>query len=198
MQARFEEDGYTIVPVLIDAALVESTKKRIDARLARVRSSPEFIAGAKGTINLPNLETDVREIVERLDDPAVARLLETHLGPSYSRRISYRSPRPGHGAQTLHADWPEPVPIGQWAVANVFIALCDVDASNGGTRLVPGSHREFDRFQAKSPSQRHPNEIVPRLKSGDALVFSGHILHSGTRNTSSRERPLVIVNYQRK
>jgi len=126
--------------------------------------------------------------------------------PDYSKRISaraihaaYRIAVLGPGtAQTLHADWPEPVPIGQWAVANVFIALCDVDASNGGTRLVPGSHREFDRFQAKSPSQRHPNEIVPRLKSGDALVFSGHILHSGTRNTSSRERPLVIVNYQRK
>src|SRR5579864_8173722 len=110
--AAFEEDGYTIVPAFIDAALVESTKKRIDARLAQVRSSPEFIAGAKGTINLPNVEIDLPEVVARLDDSSVTRLVESHLGTRYSRRISYRSPRPGHGAQTLHADWTGSVPVG--------------------------------------------------------------------------------------
>ena len=196
INAQFDEDGYVIVPSFIDRDLIDSTRKQITARLAQERSTPEFIVGAKGTINLANLEDDLPEIAARLDDPNIVQRLEVHLGPRYSRRLSYRSPQPGHGAQTLHVDWAGQVPIGRWLVANVFIALCDIDASNGGTRVVPGSHRDFSRFQAKSPRDRHPNEIVPRLHAGDALIFSGHILHSGTRNMSSSERPLLTANYQ--
>ncbi len=161
------------------------------------RRTPEFIAGAKGTINLANLDDEFPDIVQMLADSPVSELLEAHIGARYSRRLSYRSPQPGHGAQTLHTDWTGNVPIGQWVVANAFIALCDINASNGGTRLVPGSHREFSRFRAKSPVDRHPKEIVPQLHAGDALVFSGHVLHSGTKNTSARERPLLMANYQR-
>jgi len=180
-----------------DAALAESTKNRIAERLAYARKTPEFIKGAKGTINLSDLDGELPEIVARLNDDPVDELLQSHIGRSYSRRLCYRSPQPGHGAQALHTDWKGNVPLGNWVVANVFIALCDIDASNGGTRLVPRSHREFSGFQAKSPADRHSREVVPRLSTGDALIFSGHILHSGTKNSSTRERPIVMANYQR-
>ena len=195
--SHFNESGYAIVPALIDFALIDSTKKRIAERLARERETAEFIAGAKGTIHLGTLDEELPEIVERLHDRSLMSLLESHIGHAYSRCLSYRSPQPGHGAQTLHTDWAS-VRIGEWVVANVFIALCDIDASNGGTRLVPRSHREVSRFQAKSPAHHHPKEIVPRLAAGDALIFSGHMLHSGTRNQSLHERPLLIANYTRK
>jgi len=196
--ARFDEDGYIIVPGFVDAALIDRTKRRIGELRTQARGTAEFIVGAKGTINLSDLEDKLPEIVERLLEPSVTQPLAAHLGPRYSRRLSYRSPQPGHGAQTLHVDWTDRVPIGDWVTANVFIALCDIDASNGGTRLVPGSHRQFSGFRARSPNDRHPQEIVPSLRAGDALVFSGHILHSGTKNKSSHERPLLMANFQKR
>lgn len=198
MHNRFDRDGYVIVPGLIDAGLIASTKRKIAELLAKARQTPEFILGAKGTINLPHLDGELPQIVASLQAQPIQALLQRHLGGSYIRReLAYRNPQPGFGAQTLHTDWTGPVPPGQWVVANAFIALCEIDASNGGTRLVPGSHQQVGSFRAKAPSDRHPNEIVPHLRAGDALVFSGHILHSGTKNTSAAQRPVLIANFVR-
>lgn len=198
MQSRFDHDGYVIVPGLIDAGLIESTKRKIAELLAKARQTPEFILGAKGTINLPRLDEELPLIAASLQAESIQALLQAHLGGSYVRReLAYRNPQPGFGAQTIHTDWTGPVPPGQWVVANAFVALCEIDASNGGTRLVPGSHRQVSTFRAKAPSDRHPNEIVPHLSAGEALVFSGHILHSGTKNASSTQRPLLIATFQR-
>jgi hypothetical protein len=197
MQGRFDEAGYVIVPGLVGRDLVDSAKQRIAELLAQARRTPEFIAGAKGTIGLPHLGAELPQIIAALRSPAITEPLEHHLGAGYALRdLSYRSPQPQFGAQTLHVDWTRPVPRGQWIVANVFIALCEIGTANGGTRLVPGSHQHVSGFRAKSPTDRHPGEVVPSLHAGDALVFSGHVLHSGTKNASAHERPLLMANFE--
>ncbi len=82
-------------------------------------------------------------------------------------------------------------------VVTAIVALCPIDAGNGGTRLVPGSHRRPDLQRRAEALELHPDEIVPTLAVGDALVFDGHLLHSGTQNHSDADRPALQIVWRR-
>ena len=43
----------------------------------------------------------------------------------------------------------------------------------------------------------HPDEVLLTGDAGDAFVFSGHLLHSGTPNRSADERPALQVTWRR-
>jgi ectoine hydroxylase-related dioxygenase (phytanoyl-CoA dioxygenase family) len=105
-----------------------------------------------------------------------------------------RDPLPGFGAQTLHRDWTakregDPVPV-----VTVLWLLDDYSADNGATRVVPGSHRRVTPLDPSfsDPSRRHPREQRVVAPAGSALLFDGHLLHSGTRNESASESRRVL------
>lgn len=99
---------------------------------------------------------------------------------------------PGEKAQALHRDevaWPEHkdtmledrFSAPQLEVEAVF-ALSDFTAENGGTRVVPGSH--------KWPQKRKPkaHEIVQaEMPAGSAVFYLGSTVHGGGANTTTGE-----------
>ena len=105
--------------------------------------------------------------------------------------VSFRSPQPGFGAQKLHADDVPNLDNGPDRVATAIVALVDFTEENGSTRLIPGSHRRVDLQRRSGSLDRHPDEIRLLGSAGTAFVFSGHVLHSGTRNDSTSERPAL-------
>jgi hypothetical protein len=192
----FDRDGVVAVPGLLTERQVADALALLSRLVDAARRDPEQAGQVSGgTVHLADLaEVGLPEVWE---DPRVMAVVRHHLGASATATaVTYRSPQPGYGAQTLHVDWTGPVPPGSWQVANLMMALVPFTETNGATRVVPGSHRSpYQRFRPRSPSDRHPGERVLTGPAGTGYVFSGHLLHSGTSNRSAAPRHALLVNY---
>ena len=88
-----------------------------------------------------------------------------------------------------------------------WLAVDDVDAENGGMKVVPGSHREeIVCPQTADPAVSFTTDYVPvppgmeavhtDMKAGDVLFFNGSVIHGSTPNTSAtRFRRSLIAHY---
>lgn len=100
---------------------------------------------------------------------------------------------PGARKQILHREEDTipffPVPRPNLVVATMW-AISDFTANNGGTLLVPGSH--------KWPAERRaePDEIrAAEMPAGSVLFWMGGTLHAGGANVSDDWRYGVILSY---
>jgi hypothetical protein len=198
--ARFDAEGWVALPGLLGPDDCHNTLEAVSRLVERARVEPgarDRVTG--GTLHLDALHTSPEPLPEVWADERVLAVVRHHLGPeAVVADATYRAPLPGHGAQTLHADWPAPIYDAQWQVCNALIALVDINEQAGATRVVPGTHRTPDsRFRAKSPTDRHPRQVLLAGAAGTAFVFSGHLLHSGTVNGTDAPRHALLVNYRR-
>lgn len=83
---------------------------------------------------------------------------------------------------------------------NILLALTDVGLGDGGTMIIPGSHKaslphpqfgDFDRAQMDVM----PGAIEVRLNRGDALLFCDGLSHGASSRTNPGERRVVIYRY---
>lgn len=79
---------------------------------------------------------------------------------------------------------------GEEILVSANIALTEFTATNGATRVVPGSHLwEKDRVPKDSEVCQ---AIMPR---GAALLYSGNVIHSGGANTDAMVRMGLYLGY---
>ena len=101
---------------------------------------------------------------------------------------------PGEPAQTIHRDqWAFdffPFPADYDVQCNTLWAMTDFTARNGGTRLMPGSHRFEDRLQFKE-SDTEPAE----MEAGSVLLYTGKLYHGGGANQSDAVRRGINIAY---
>lgn len=101
---------------------------------------------------------------------------------------------PGQGAQPLHRDdgvffWRHPQ-YGREARVQVMVAVNDFTAENGGTLVIPGSHKWDD--------ERRPlvSEAIPAvMNAGSALIWIGSLYHAGGENVTGKARTGVTMAY---
>tara|TARA_R110002110_G_scaffold367152_1_gene577053 strand:- start:85 stop:639 length:555 start_codon:yes stop_codon:yes gene_type:complete len=80
--------------------------------------------------------------------------------------------------------------LGEEILVSANIALTEFTATNGATRVVPGSHLW--------PADRQPTEseigyaVMPK---GAALLYSGNVIHSGGANTDAMMRIGLYLGY---
>lgn len=111
--------------------------------------------------------------------------------------LAGRDPLPGFGLQGLHADWPFRAHYEPYYAVTALWLLDDFTATNGATRLIPGSHL-WKRPLPKSmqqPNTNHPEQQIVIAKAGSVLAFNGHLYHSGTRNESNLSRRVLQLTY---
>jgi len=75
-------------------------------------------------------------------------------------------------------------PINPPVVVNVFFALTPFGRANGGTRLVPGSHRSG---RHPDPARAYP-EAQPEVPPGTAIVWEGRTWHGAGINSGNAPR----------
>ena len=136
----------------------------------------------------------VRELVRH---PNSMGLCDHHLGPNCERYqlhvTAALSVAPGARSQVLHRE-EDPFSFFAPPRPNLILAtmwsISDFTVENGGTLLVPGSHRwQADR-------QPEANEIVSaEMPAGSVLVWLGGTLHGAGANTSNDSRYGVILTY---
>jgi ectoine hydroxylase-related dioxygenase (phytanoyl-CoA dioxygenase family) len=86
---------------------------------------------------------------------------------------------------------------------NILLALTDIGPGDGGTLVLPGSHKsqiphpEFTKPWAERAKNMTPIEgsVEVHLKAGDALLFVDAVCHGASARTNAGERRVVIYRY---
>jgi ectoine hydroxylase-related dioxygenase (phytanoyl-CoA dioxygenase family) len=87
---------------------------------------------------------------------------------------------------------------------NVIVALTDVGPGDGGTCIIPGSHKsnfehpdliQHPPFGQRVPMDQLEGTVEMHYKAGDALVFSDAVTHGANPRTNPGERRVIIMRY---
>jgi ectoine hydroxylase-related dioxygenase (phytanoyl-CoA dioxygenase family) len=122
--------------------------------------------------------------------PIVERLLDSECLLSSMTAIEMH---PGQARQPLHCDdGSHGLPRGQrtWGVVAIW-ALSDFTPANGGTHVVPGSHR-FERIPRRGDD---PESVQIEMAAGSVLFYDASLWHGGGTNQSEARRLGIVVNY---
>ena len=134
-------------------------------------------------------------------DARVLALLDRLLLPGYLLTASQAiCIHPGEKAQPIHYDdtfYPIPRPRRSISYSTI-VAVDDFTAENGGTEIIPGSHRWSDAEIAGAYHGRHADvppppalerALVPmEVKAGACIFFAGTLMHRGGANRSAAPR----------
>lgn len=178
------------------AAVRSELTEHVEAAEAGEDDPTDFYPGkTHRVIALPHRSATVRELMMH---PTVDALGDRHLLPNCKKwQLNVSAALeigPGARDQILHREedlypyWTPPRPN---LILATMWAVSDFTADNGGTQLVPGSHRwPVDRIAA-------PDEIVrAEMTSGSVLFWLGGTLHGGGANSTHDDwRYGVILTY---
>ncbi len=203
--SALERDGCVIVdgalPDWMMAALNAELADRITTSSPGIREpSVPYMAEFYGldTVRLDGLPAKSKVFSDVMCQPHLLAAADHFLLPTCARYTFSTGQlieiRPGETDQSLHRDedawmhFPRPHPELE---VEALYALSDFTRENGGTRVVPGSHRwPPDRKPA-------PDEIVQaEMPAGSGLMYLGSTLHGGGANrTANERRRAVFVGY---
>ncbi len=133
-------------------------------------------------------------------DLTVTQVVEGVLGPDFLiSTFSGIDLKPnGNNIQPLHPDdaliplaRPHERPIG----CTVMWVVTDFNERTGGTRLLPGSHREPLDLLWSQDTERMGQAIQPDMKPGSVLVFDHALFHGASDNPSDDWRLGLHVSY---
>lgn len=191
--AAIERDGYVVLEDVAPPSLFEEIEAVVDRLAAHAPTGRNEFEGHH-TVRLYNLLAKDPVFAAVADNDDVVALCERVLGAhiQVSIMLAIRI-LPGETAQGLHRDdglfpLPDPHPP---VVFNTMWAIDDFTAANGGTRLIPGSHRW--------PPGRRPGPgddvVTAEMPRGSVLAWVGNLWHEGGANTSDRPRLGIAMNY---
>lgn len=195
-QQQIEQQGYTILPRIIEPDLIEAL---IDAitRLERelnIAPATNFFEGFK-TTRVYNLLAFGAPFTRVAEHPAVLPLVERVLDVGcLVSSLSSIAIGPDEAPQPWHADdqlipLPRPhVPL----VCNTMWAITDFTADNGATRIVPGTHLAAE---TPPPFGDLPGQMAAEMPAGSVMVYNGSMWHGGGANKTDRRRVGVAMNY---
>ena len=207
---------------VVNAQARHDAKSKAD--LNAIRSRGHRI-GVKGVGNMLQVINETQAVAPYLANSQILDIAEAFFGPwsrisSTSCVINY----PGNERGYWHADWPynqtnsshirAPYPDTLLHLATIWM-LSDFTEENGGTFLLPGSHRmdqnpsvravlERDRtdidgsadplpgFETDSP---YPTEVQATGKAGSVLLYDSRLWHAVAPNQSDHPRVAILVRY---
>ena len=177
--------GFAIVEDALDAETLATLASTAQAALTNETGGTRH-----ATIERPSA------IANHPDVAAAAR----HVGGGDYQCVasSVRDPLPGHGQQGLHTDWHPRTSHRAPFVGISCLWLIDAfTATNGATRVVPGSHRQGRPIPKSyvAPQAHHEDEQLLIAPAGSLIVFNCHLWHSGTENRSNSQRRVLQEQY---
>lgn len=189
---RLAEDGFVILPRLLDAERLANVSAELEPHFGREGWGRNDFEGLR-TERVYSLLAKCPSVAALVEHPRIIEVLDAYLRPSrllaacQATRI-----HPGETAQYLHADdelgaGPRPR-APHWV--SLMWALSPFTAENGSTLLVPGSHRYAD--------ERRPSEseaVALDIEPGSALVWLGGVFHAGGANVSNETRTGISIIY---
>ena len=214
VHAMIARDGVVIIEGLLSAEVVARVNDEVGAVLDDADPDAELFNPVMKAFHGPCTKqvAGVCAIsptfaTEVMCHPLLLALCDRILLPScarYQLNLGHLLQRgPGADEQLLHRDeavWSDvPKPAPELQLATV-IALVDFTRENGGTRIVPGSHRWADRTlsPAEQFAQAPPTAeqiAYAEMPAGSAVVYTGGTIHAGGSNTTEIPRRGAHLSY---
>lgn len=200
---RIADDGYTVIPDFLSADDLTEVRRVLGLYLGSHVGRNDF-EGTR-TERVYTLVARGRVFWTIALDPRVTALCERFLQPGFLLTASQAIRiHPGETPQPFHTDdgfytIPRPRPM---VSLSTIVAVDAFTAENGGTEVIPGSHRWDDRQLAGTFDDRGDDgsrrahteaslEAQARavtMPAGACVVFAGTLLHRGGRNRSDGMR----------
>ncbi|HZU73643.1 MAG TPA: phytanoyl-CoA dioxygenase family protein [Acidimicrobiales bacterium] len=195
-RADLDEHGYCLVEAALSPDEVARMRQRIvELAAAEVADGTDYVYENGSNQRVWALLNKGEMFVDLALHPLALELMEHLLGYGFLlSNIDANIAGPGGQPMFLHADqsyvpppWPWKFPL----VANIMWMLDDFTATNGATRVVPGSH-----LLGHGPDPSAPGETVAACApAGTALVFDGRLWHQTGANTTADQRRHGILAY---
>ncbi len=211
MLSALDEDGGLIIEGMFARSTIERMREGIESaseRFAPGGATQGLGQDGKGfvganTIRFSGLGKLSPAFFEMLDNDIYRQLADAALLPNCGSYWVNSGQAmligPGSEAQGLHRDcmnwtqyclplWPNCPEV----TLSAMIALDDVTEELGATRVIPGSHKWEAYGDAWDQAQTAPAELLV----GDALVYSGKVVHGGGSNqTKDRWRKAMHLSF---
>ena len=200
--AELREHGVGVVPrvlsreraLAVRGALLDAAAENERRGVATFMPELDPNAANVRVFNLLDLHATFRELILH---PVATALVRGLLGEHWAiSNFTANVAKPGSGSMSLHSDlslvMPEPW-LAPWSM-NIVWCLDDVDAENGGTLYLPGSHRLARRSEV-------PRSPLPQMRAfsaplGSIVAMDGRVWHTSGANVSAdRERALLFGYY---
>jgi ectoine hydroxylase-related dioxygenase (phytanoyl-CoA dioxygenase family) len=200
---RIEEDGYTIIEDFLTAEDLAEVRRVLGFYLGTHHGRNDF--EGERTERVYTLVARGRVFWKIVLDPRVLALCKHFLMRGYLLTASQAIEiGPGETPQAFHTDdsfyhLPRPRPM---VSLSTIVAVDAFTSENGGTQIIPGSHRWSDdqlagTFAASGMQgpesdvrdaelERHARTV--ELPAGGCIVFAGTLLHRGGRNRTASKR----------
>ena len=200
LQEDFVTWGYCLVADGVSRDQCEHLRQRIERQalaerqlgIAHLSPAQQHVWALvnKGAAFVRAMEHDPEAVQS---GPLLEYLLDGFLGAgwhhlSFIANISF----PGCHPQGLHQDQSLIAPyvtVDAPVLVNTIYILQDVDHTNGGTLLIPGSHRSTGEGDEQFGSV--PRPINLEAPAGTILLMDGRVLHGGAVNRSDRLRYII-------
>ena len=205
---RIQIEGWCVVNNVIPEHEVKKIKESI---INTATSQPE--APINGRQAVRGLIAYDQSIAPYLSDDRIMAINEAFFG--HHVRISMTTgvilepgyPRADGNGGGLHSDYPfgqgydfrvpAPYPDAPLLLTSLWM-LTPFTKKNGGTVLVPGSHKAENNPTGNSRlvlESTHPSEIQAEGDPGSVLLFDSRIWHTNGANKSNTNRIAVIARY---
>ena len=196
---ELNRDGYVILKNLFTKDDCEIAKEKIDTIYKN--QIDEF--GGEKNLEYINDQNVARALfvydeffVKFFNHEQILEVLEKCFGKKYILNLQnspINKPYDAHYGSTWHRDlsYQHFVPSRPVAI-NVLICLDSFTKKNGGTFILPGSHRN-EVFP--SESYRNKNETQIEADVGDAFIFDSLLYHRAGANNTGKDRKLIVHMY---
>lgn len=194
-----QRDGYSIIENFLRPAELRAVREGLAPHLERHRGRNNF--EGERTERVYTLVARGAIFERIVEDARVLALLDRLLRPGYLLTASQAiCIHPGETPQPIHYDdqfYTVPRPRPAISVSTI-VAVDPFTAENGGTEILPGSHRwsdaevagNYDGHDADAPARGDLEaRLAPaEMPAGACIVFLGTLLHRGGANRSAAPR----------
>ena len=185
---QFERDGYCLLEAILDQGQAD----KIDQVAQSLMAHQQGYAKLEGALSV------LPDLVDLCIHADVLSIADRFLGsPFYlCNNACMMWCQPGAPGGQIHADWPlgdVPQPYPSWPMLlQTMWMLTEFTEDNGGTRLVPGSHKSL-----RPPRAEDVQHEVPVVgPAGSVLIWHGGIWHrNGANITLDRHRMGANIAY---
>jgi len=220
----FDLNGYGILGNAVDAALLTELNEAFD-RFPRDLEYGQWWGNVQRLDNNGAAGLELQNIVEAggpfeklIDHPSWLERLMKYCGERecYFNGLyideCFATVRRAGGFFPVHSGGHSPNIRTQYRVVdglfhcgqvNILLALTDIGPGDGGTVVIPGSHKANflhpeirDETREWTKRRQMPTGVSEvHLKAGDALMFVDAIMHGASERTNPGERRAVIYRY---
>ena len=196
---ELDERGYCVIPSVIPAEKADRVRTVLERLLANEANA---VSHERRTQRVARIAVKHPVFVELMCHPLIVAIWRQYLDPdmicsTWTANTTY----PGYNRYGWHPDWPyqrlnRPWPTDRISGQTMWL-LNDFSAANGGTGIIPGSHRKGHRPPPEMASGWHPDGEILTGTRGSVMVMHGATWHTARPNNSDAARSALLGMYTR-